>query len=70
MNTALLKNSDYLTLVNDKIDSEIIHYALPIYNIDTLKDVPESDIQFTIKDDLFLEVLLMKIRGETIKYSN
>ena len=63
LNTSLLKDSDFLTLVNKTIDTEITNYALPVYNMNTLKDLPQSDIEFTIKDDLFFEVLLMKIRG-------
>ena len=65
-NTTLPKDTDYLALINQTIDTEIANYALPVYNINKLKDI-EKDIELTIKDDLFLEVLLMKIRGETIK---
>ena len=54
--TNVLGDSDFLTLVNKTIDS--------VYNMNTLKDLPQSDIEFTIKDDLFFEVLLMKIRGK------
>ena len=68
LNTTLLKDTDYLALINQTIDTEIANYVLPVYNINKLKDF-EKDIELTIKDDLFLEVLLMKIRGETIKYS-
>ena len=38
LNTSLLKDSDFLTLVNKTIDTEITNYALPVYNINTLKD--------------------------------
>jgi len=31
--------------------------------------IPISDIQFTISDQLFLDVLLMKIRSKTIAYA-
>ena len=54
LNTSLLKDSDFLTLVNKTIDTEITNYALPIYNINTLKDLPQLDIKFTIMEDLFL----------------
>ena len=32
--------------------------------------VPDSNICFTLSDSEFLEVLLMQIRGETIKYAS
>ena len=44
-------------------------YALPVYNIDNINKVPNSDIQFTINDSCFLEMVLLRIRGETIKFS-
>ena len=33
-------------------------------------DILDNDIVFTINDPLFLETLLMTIRGDTIKYSS
>ena len=35
-----------------------------------LHNIPESDLQFNINDQLFLDQLLMEIRGETISYSS
>ena len=42
-------------------------YASPVYSLEFLKS--SDNIQFTIEDDLFLETLLLCIRGETIRYS-
>lgn len=42
---------------------------LPVYNIDYISE-NENGIQLTISDQLFLEVLLMEIRGKTISYSS
>lgn len=41
---------------------------LPIY--DTEYMLENDSLQFTISDQLFLEVLLMEIRGKTISYSS
>ena len=68
-NNSLLKNKDYLDLINRIIDEEIINYALPIYNVNFLKE-NYKNISFTIDDDLFLELLFLRIRGETIKFSS
>ena len=35
-----------------------------------LHNIPESDLQFSINDQLFLDTLLIEIRGETISYSS
>ena len=42
-------------------------YALPVYLLDYIKD---NDITFKIDDDTFLEMLFLRIRGETIKFSS
>ena len=36
-NNSLLKNKDYLDIVNKCIEEETIKYAVPIYNLDFLK---------------------------------
>jgi len=69
MNKQLLENSEYLKLVNKLIDEEIIKYAVPVYDYNVIKNISGKEIQFTIDDELFLEVLLLRIRGETIKFS-
>ena len=39
-------------------------------NTMNLHNIPESGLQFSINDQLFLDTLLMEIRGETISYSS
>ena len=39
-------------------------YCLPVYNLDTI-----DELQLVINDQLFLETLLMEIRGKSISYS-
>ena len=69
-NTSLLQNIDYVNTINNIIDLEKYFYAIPVYNLQYLKTIEDSEIQFTISDSLFLEVLLSKIRGETVKFSS
>lgn len=38
-------------------------YCLPIYNLDTVNNIPDMELQFTINEQLFLETLMMEIRG-------
>lgn len=46
------------------------NYALPVYSRNGISTISDSEIQFTINDKLFLETLLMEIRGKTISYSS
>ena len=49
------------------IDMEKLYYALPVYHPMFVSKLDDSTINFTIPDSTFLEVLLLQIRGETIK---
>ena len=68
-NNALLHDSEYLKVINDKINEVKKQYALQVYNLENIKDIPDDQIQFTINDQLFLETLLMELRGKSISYS-
>ena len=70
-NNSLLKHQDYLTLINNTIEAEVERYALPVYHYTFLKS-PDNykDIIFRIDRDTLLEVLMMRIQGETIKFSS
>merc|ERR1712074_9970 len=68
-NNSLLTDIEYLNIINNKIHEIKCQYALPIYNLENLNLIPDSELQFTIDDQLFLEVLLMEIRGKSISYS-
>jgi hypothetical protein len=65
-NNSLLFDLEYLNCINDKIDNAILQYLLHVCNIHCLKNVSYEDLQFSIDDQLFLETLLMAIRGKTI----
>ena len=56
--------------MNSKIDEIKLQYALPVYNLENVKEIPNSEIQFSISDQLFLETLLMELRGKSISYSS
>ena len=64
-NNSLLKNQDYLNLVNKVINEEIQKYAIPVYNLEFLQQ-NTSEIQFTIDYDTFIEMLFLRTHGESI----
>ena len=69
-NCSLLKDKEYLIYINNLIDKVKISYAVPVYNPNSIMQLHDSLISFTISDDQFLETLLMQIRGETIKFAS
>ena len=68
LNNSLLKDSKYIHLVNKCIREEYQKYAVPVYKPEFLEKCCYQDIHLTIAPDLFLEALLLRIRGESIKY--
>ena len=69
-NCSLLKDSNYLELVNDLIDLVKKDYGVPVYNLDNIHQIADTDLHIKLNDSEFLEMLLLKIRGETIKYAS
>ena len=69
-NNSLLSDINYLKTMNDKINDVKKQYAVPVYNLENLHEIPNDQIQFTINDQLFLETLLMELRGKSISYSS
>ena len=43
---------------------------MPVYNPDLIMQIHDSSINFTTSDSLFLETLLLQIRGETMKFAS
>ena len=41
-----------------------------MYNIYEIDNIPNTEIKFNINDQLFLDVLLMKLRGQSISYAS
>ena len=69
-NNSLLTELEYLKTMNKKILVVKKQYALPVYNIDEIENIPNTEIQFNINDQLFLDVLLMELRGQSISYAS
>ena len=63
-NNSLLKDSNYVTIVKNTIKQVKEQYS----SQENPNDLPISDLQLTINDQLFLETLLMEIRGKTVSY--
>ena len=57
-------------MINELINQEKLDYAAKVYNPNNICKVSDEDLQLSIQDSLFMEHLLAKIRGETIKYSS
>lgn len=69
-NNSLLTDLDYLQLINAKILEVKKQYCLPVYNLENIDKIPDNELQFTISDQLFLETLMMEIRGKSISYAS
>ena len=68
-NNSLLKDKLFAEEINDVIKAVVEEYAALPYIREQLSKIPKCDIQFVISDQLFLDVLLMKIRSKTISYA-
>ena len=68
-NNSLLKDKHFAEEINDVIKAVVEEYAALPYTREQLSKIPKCDIQFVISDQLFLDVLLMKIRSKTISYA-
>ena len=69
-NNSLLHDIENIKIINDKIDEVKRQYALPVYDIENIENIPDQQNQFTINDQLFLETLLIELRGKSISYSS
>ena len=69
----LLKEKDYITVVKETIN-EVKNTYIRKNNDMTeeanTQNISNEQIEFTINDQLFLETLLLMIRGNSIKYSS
>ena len=64
-NCSLLKDKEYLDVIDKTIKDETVKYAAKVYNMEKI----DQNIHLTIGDRLFLETLLLEMRGTTIQYS-
>ena len=67
-NMSHLKENDYITKVKSVIERTVQQYAVPVYEQSYIRDKIET-VEFTINDTLFLYILLVNIRSETVYYS-
>ena len=68
-NSSLLKEPACIKEIKETIRKTKQQYAIPIYELAQLEDISNKDLQLTISDQLFLDVLLMEIRSTIIRYS-
>ena len=61
---------EYLNTSRNIISETKAQYALLIHNRENLCNIPDSEIQFIVNDQLFLETLLLEIRAKTLSYSS
>lgn len=69
LNTSHLKNVAFQTRIKDKIQEVKVRYAAPVYNLDKVPDIDPKYYQSYLNPNTFLEVSLMEIRGECIRFS-
>ena len=69
-NNSLLYDKQCIDTIKAKIDGIKKQYALPVYNLDQVLKIPDDQVQFMINDQLFLETLLIEIRGKSISFSS
>ena len=69
LNVGLLKNPDYVNLVNRIIEDEKLKYVLAVYNIEYIRNM-DKKLNFNIDPDEFLEMIYLTVTGETIKFAS
>jgi hypothetical protein len=63
--------TDFVCLYNYEFGLSLCkkkQYAALIYNRDKIKEIDDNELQLTINVQLFLEMLLLEIRGKTISF--
>ena len=65
-NNSLLKDHNYIQIVKDCISEVVEQYKLP----NQQNNIDPKEVQFSINDQLFFEVLKLMIREKTIPYSS
>ena len=70
LNCDLLKNQDFINLVNDTIQRTRLEFIAPVYDPTFLETTSDFDVTFTTDVDLVLEMILLKVREASIKYSS
>ena len=69
LNSTLLENKELVTLIKKEIKLIKQTYAIPVYDLDNLDQIGDSNLQLTISNSLFLYTLLCQVRGLIISFS-
>ena len=59
-----------MRIINKAIREEYIKYALPVYDLTYTSVDSFSDTVLTINSESLLEAMLLRLRGESIKYAS
>ena len=71
LNNSLLSNMEYLDLIKKVIADEKLKYAIPVYSLNFIEStISDEHLKFIVDDDIFLELLYLRIRGESIKFGS
>ena len=68
-NNSLLQDTEYLYKIRQCIENVKHLYAATPYSQDSISDIHASELDLIIDDQLFFEMLLLEIRGQSISYS-
>ena len=68
-NNSMLYDKEYVQKIKQTILQIKKQYMIPVYDINNIGCISDNDINFVIDDQLFLEVLMMEIRGKSISHS-
>lgn len=69
-NNSLLTDKDYINIIKKLLNNIICQYSCHVYNKESISTIRNEDLCLTINDQLFLDTLLMEIRGKTISYAS
>lgn len=65
-NNSLLHDTDYVKEIKNLISIVKEQYAVKIYRDENLQNIDNSEIEFTVDDQLFFETLLTEIRSDKL----
>ena len=68
-NNSLLQDTEYLYKIRQCIENVKHLYAATPYSPVSISDIHASELDLIIDDQLFFEMLLLEIRGQSISYS-
>ena len=69
-NNSLLTDDIYIATIRKSINDVKLLYAATPYNHENIRSIPNDSFHVLIDDQLFFEMILLEIRGETIKFSS